>query len=119
MKRSIIRTATLAAVGVAVLAPAPAQGATRLTATVGPGFTITLKNAAGLKVRRVKAGAYTIVVRDLARNHNFHLKGLGVNKATGLAFKGARIWNVRLRKGVYTYVCDPHSFTMKSALRVI
>ena len=119
MKRSIARTATCVAVGAALLAPGSAQAATKLTATVGPGFTITLKNAAGKRVTSVKAGAYTIVVVDRATNHNFHLSGLGVNKRTGLAFKGRQTWNVRLRKGTYRYVCDPHAFNMKGSFRVV
>lgn len=120
MKRSVIRTATCAAVGAALLAPGSAQAAVpRLTATVGPGFTITLKSAAGKKVTSLRAGAYTVVVRDLGSTHNFHLKGAGVNKATGVPFKGRRIWNVKLRRGVYTYVCDPHAFTMKGAFKVV
>ena len=120
MKRSVVRIATCAAVGAALLAPGSAQAApTRLTATVGPGFTITLKNTAGKKVVSLKAGAYTIVVRDLGSTHNFHLTGLGVNKRTGVPFKGNMIWAVKLRKGVYKYVCDPHAFSMKGAFKVV
>lgn len=119
MTRSVVRTATCAAVGVALLAPGAAQAATKLTADVGPGFTITLKNAAGKKVTRLKAGAYTILVRDRAANHNFHLLGPGVDKRTALAFKGRQTWQVRLRRGAYRYVCDPHAFTMKGAFRVV
>jgi len=119
VKRSIVRTATCAAVGAALLAPGSAQAATRLTATVGPGFTITLKNVAGKKVTKLKAGAYTITVRDVASNHNFHLTGKGLNRATGVAVKGNRVWNVMLKRGVYKFVCDPHAFTMKGQFSVV
>lgn len=119
MKRSIVRTATVAAVGAALLAPGSAQAATKLTATVGPGFTITLKNAAGKKVTSLKAGAYTIVVKDVASNHNFHLTGAGVNKKTSVSAKVTTTWNVTLKKGTYKYVCDPHAFTMKGSFKVV
>ena len=125
MNRSITRTATCAVIGAALLAPAAAQAAPpkKLTAGVGPGFTITLKNAAGKKVTSLKAGAYTIVVVDRASNHNFHLIGRGVDKKTGLAFKGtlngARAWKVTFRKGTYRYVCDPHALAMKGSFRVV
>ena len=81
---------------------------TRLTGTVGPGFTITLKKG-GKLVRGLKAGRYRIVVTDRSDDHNFHLKGPGVNKRiTTVAFEGVRSATVRLRRGTYRYVCDPH-----------
>ncbi len=119
MKVSVLRTATCVAVGAALLAPGSAQAApTRLTATVGPGFTITLMNKAGKKVNRLKPGLYRIVVRDRSGGHNFHLTGAGVNKATSVGYVGTRTWTVRLRKGVYRYVCDPHAHNMKGSFRV-
>ena len=45
----------------------------------GPGFTITLKKN-GVKVRTLKAGKYTITVQDKSNQHNFRLKGPGLNK---------------------------------------
>jgi plastocyanin len=42
--------------------------------------------------------------------HNFHLKGPGVNKQiTSVAFVGTKTVTVKLTKGKYTYVCDPHA----------
>ena len=53
---------------------------TKLTGTVGPGFTITLKKA-GKKVTTLTAGTYSITVVDKSNIHNFHLRGPGgVNK---------------------------------------
>ena len=110
---------TLAAVSLAVAAPASAQGAT-LFGTVGPDDTIILKNAAGAKVTKIKAGTHTIVVTDKADDHNFHLSGSGVNKATGVKFKGKVPWKVKLAKGkTYRYVCDPHAGSMKGSFKAV
>lgn len=96
--------------------PPPAK---KLFGTVGPGFTISLKNAAGSRVRTVRAGTYVIVVRDRSRIHNFHLFGLGVNRKTGVAFTGTVTWKVKLVAGqVYRYRCDPHRASLKGSFRV-
>lgn len=102
-----------------VLAALPAQAATptKLVATVGPGFTITLTKA-GKKVRTLKPGRYTITVRDRSGAHNFRLRGPGLNKATGVAAVGTKTWRVTLRRGTYRYVCDPHVTSMKGSVRV-
>lgn len=116
-----IRLALATLVGAALLLALPATAgttATRLTATVGPGFTITLKKGT-TRVTRLKAGTYTIVVRDRSDDHNFRLRGPGVNKATGVAFVGTRTWTVRLRAGRYTYVCDPHATHMRATFRAV
>jgi plastocyanin len=90
----------------------------RLTATVGPGFTISLKTAGGVKVKSLAAGIYLITVRDRSNKHNFHLTGPGVNKATGVAFRGTITWRVTFRKGkTYRFRCDPHRRNMKGSFR--
>ena len=58
--------------------PAVAQ-AEDLFATVGPDFTISLRNAAGLSVTQLDPGPYRIVVDDRSDFHNFHLSGPGVS----------------------------------------
>jgi plastocyanin len=111
---------TLAAASVLALVVAAPTGAatTKLVASVGPGFTITLTKG-GKKVTSLKPGAYSITVNDKSTFHNFHLKGPRVNKATSVAFKGTpKAWTVTLRKGTYTYVCDPHASQMKGSFRV-
>ena len=70
--------------GLAVAAPAFGK-ATPLAATVGPGFTISVKKA-GVRVTTLKRGAYTIAVNDRSDLHNFRLRGPGLNRATGIAF---------------------------------
>ncbi len=114
------RFALLAALcALTLAAAAPAQAATKLVATVGPGFTITLKTASGTKVTRLKPGSYTITVRDRSNIHNFALKGPGVAKDSGVAFVGTRTWTVRLKAGKYTYVCTPHAISMIATFRVV
>ena len=101
-------------------APSAGMGPVKLIGTVGPGYTISLKKA-GVKVRTLKAGRYTVTVTDKSNIHNFHLKGPGVSKViTGTAFKGTKSVTVTLKKGTYTYVCDPHATipSMKGTFRV-
>lgn len=89
----------------------------KLIATVGPGFTITLTRN-GRKVIRLKPGTYTIVVRDRSNLHSFHLRGTGVNKATGIPFVGTRTWRVKFVVGLYRYRCDAHPLHMRGSFRV-
>jgi plastocyanin len=112
--RTFVFAAALAAVAtvLAVPGPASARANTTLIATDGPGFTITMSQ------KVVKAGAYTIVVRDRSPIHNFHLIGPGVNKLTSVAAVATSTWKVILRKGTYRFICDPHATTMKGLLRV-
>lgn len=100
-------------------APPPAGStASALVATVGPSFAISLKTASGARVRSLKAGRYAITVRDRSRSHDFHLSGRGVDRKTGVAFKGTARWNVTFRKGsVYRFRCDPHAATMRGSFR--
>lgn len=99
--------------------PPPAKPGT-LKAAVGPGFTISLKNKAGKRVKKVKAGKYKIKVRDRASIHNFHLVGKGINKKTGVGFVGRKTWKVRFKKGkTYRYRCDPHRKIMKGKFKAV
>jgi hypothetical protein len=121
MSRIAFLIAGLAA-AVALVAPSAGVGmgeATQLVGTTGPGFTITLKKA-GVKVKTLKAGKYTITVKDKSTVHDFRLKGPGLNKKiTSLAFKGSKTVTVKLVKGKYTYQCDPHVLQgMKHTFRV-
>jgi plastocyanin len=110
----------LAAGVVAALAAAPTTGGAtppKLLGTVGPNFTITLTKG-GKKLTKLKAGTYTLVVRDRSEFHNFHLTGPGVNRKTLVDGTGTRTWTVRLKKGRYTYVCDPHRVDMRGSFQV-
>jgi hypothetical protein len=92
--------------------------ATTLHATVGPGFTINIRNSAGVGVTRIPPGSYSIEVRDLSAEHNFHLRGPGVNRATTVADTGTTTWDVTLLTGTYAFNCDAHPGTMKGSFRV-
>jgi plastocyanin len=83
-----------------------------LTGTVGPGFTITLKQAKK-SVKTLAPGTYIVVVNDKSSIHNFHLTGPGVNKKTSVGKTGKSVWRLTLRQGTYRFVCDPHASTMK------
>ena len=99
--------------------PATSHGQTRtLTGTVGPGFTITLRDSSGARVQHLDPGTYTVVVNDLGDIHNFHLLGPGVNQLTGIEDMGPATWTVTFRDGIYTYQCDPQSTTMRGRFAV-
>jgi hypothetical protein len=106
----------------AVLVPGsarPAATATPLTGTVGPGFSISLRDAGGLGVTHLDPGDYTITVSDLSDMHNFHLFGPGnVDRATEVDTTGTATWIVTLVDGVYTYRCDAHPTQMRGTFRV-
>jgi plastocyanin len=80
-----------------------------LEGEVGPGFEIEVKQN-GEDAESISAGTYTLKVEDKSDIHNFHLIGPGVDEmVTEVPFKGEKTVTVRLRKGTYTYQCDPHA----------
>jgi plastocyanin len=113
--------AVAAAAALSVAAPTQAATPVKLNATVGPGFTISLKTLAGKKVTTLKPGVYSFVVSDKSRFHNWHLKG-GPTKLnrqlTTVAFVGTKTVTLTLRAGSYQFVCTPHASMMKGAFRV-
>jgi len=113
-------TILLAALTGVLAIAAPSQAALpKLTGKVGPGFTINLTKL-GKKVITLKAGTYSITVSDKSNIHNFHLRGPGaVNKEiTSIGFVGTKTVVVRLVRGTYKYVCDPHFTSMHGSFRV-
>ena len=116
MLRTRLALVTLVAGALVIVASASAATPT-LTGTDGPGFTITLKKGS-TKVTSLKAGKYKIVIKDLSNIHNFHLKGPGVDKKTGVGAKGTFTWTVTLKKGTYKFICDPHAAIMKGSFKV-
>jgi hypothetical protein len=106
----------------AVLVPAsarPAAKATALTGSVGPGFTISLKDSAGRGVSHLDPGDYTITVQNLntTAEHNFHLLGPGVDQATPFQ-AGTWTWNVTFTDGTFTFRCDAHPTIMRGSFTV-
>jgi plastocyanin len=112
----------LAATAVAALAVTGSGSAATpktVNGTVGPGFTITL-TMKGKKVASLKAGTfYRFVISDRADIHDFHLSGPGLNRVlTGVEFTGTKTFLLRLKKGTYRFVCDPHAGFMHGSFRV-
>ena len=117
-----MRSLLLGAVAAAALAATSsglAASAKSITGTVGPGFTIGLAMH-GKKVTKLKAGtAYRFVIRDRSSIHDFHLSGPGLNRVlTSVRFTGTKSFVLRLRKGSYRFVCDPHSGIMHGRFTV-
>lgn len=110
--RRLVTALVLAAALAAVPAYA-ARSAVTLLGSVGPGFEISLKNT-----RNIKPGTYRLIVNDKATSHNFHLRGPGVSVTTSVGGKGFKTFTVTLKRGTYTFVCDPHAFSMKGSFRV-
>jgi plastocyanin len=112
MTRILSAFATLGAALALVSGATAATTTGRLTATDGPGFTITMS------AKTVKHGIYVITVRDRSNIHDFHLIGPGVNKATSVAAVKTYTWKVTLKKGTYRFICDPHKTIMFGSLKV-
>ena len=111
----MIRAAALAAFAVALAAllgasegtAVPAQNP-KLFGTVGPEFSIVLRDAQGNRVTKIDPGTYDVEVEDLSDFHSFHLRGPGVNERTEVEFTGTVRWTVTFRDGNYEYVCNVH-----------
>jgi plastocyanin len=86
---------------VGALPPPPVK----LTGKVGPRKTISLKKGTA-PVKALAAGRYKLAVTDATRADNFHLIGPGVNKKTGVKFKGGASWTLTLKPGKYTFRSD-------------
>lgn len=81
--------------------------ATKLSASVGPGHRIALRNANGTKLTLLDGMTKVVIaVNDRSRVENFHLRGPGVNKATGRRFRGRVTWRLTLGPGTYVYRSD-------------
>jgi plastocyanin len=119
MRRIGLSLAAVVATAAVVLVPAYGKSnVVTLKGEVGPGFTIEVEKA-GKDLKTTKAGTYKIKVEDKATIHNFHLFGPGLNKKTGVSFKGDATWTIKLKAGRYTYQCDPHHLNgMRGHFRV-
>ena len=101
-----------AAIGLLAATSSSAAAPVTLTGTVGPGFTITLKQ--GLKtVKTLKAGTYTFTIHDKSPIHNFVVEGPGVARdITTPSFVGTKVVTLKLRHGKYKFYCRPHESQM-------
>jgi plastocyanin len=117
MFRALLLTLTVAAVAAILVSPVQAKSS-GLTGEVGPGYSIEVKKGSR-DLKTIKAGTYRIKVEDKASIHNFHLKGPGLNKKTGVSFMGETTWTIKLKPGIYTYQCDVHAASgMKGHFKV-
>jgi plastocyanin len=92
------------------------NGRRQLSASVGPGRAVGLRDVFGLKVTKLTAGAYVVTVRDRSTKDNFRLRGPGTNRATGITFRGAARWTLTLKAGTYTYSSDATKKLRRSVL---
>ena len=120
--------ALAATAAAALLLALPASAATPVfKGTVGPGFTISMAK------KPSKPGKITLTISDKAGSHNFHLRGPGGKEvqafdvkakktvksvATSVGSTGTSSFTFTLKKGTYTFVCDPHASSMKGAFAV-
>ena len=118
MSRTFL-TAAVAALALMLAGSALAATPKPVVGTVGPGFTIGLTQD-GKKVSKLKAGIpYRFTIRDRSSSHDFRLTGPGVNRViTGVAFTGTKSVTLTLKKGTYSFVCDPHASSMKGSFKV-
>ena len=108
-----ILTVAVTAVAAALALALPAVAATpTYKGTVGPGFTIKLAS------KPTKAGQIKLVVSDKSSQHNFHLRGPGVNVKTSVGQSGTKTFTITLKKGTYKFMCDPHKSFMKGSFKV-
>lgn|SRR5512146_629269 len=92
----------------------------KLVALVGTNdaFVISLRDASGNLVTHLDPGTYDISVSDRSQQHNFHLKGPGVDNTTPVEALQEVNWTVTFTDGRYSYVCDAHPTTMKGSFTV-
>ena len=121
MKRIALVLLAVALAAAAFLVSAQAS-TPKLTGTVGPGYTITLKQGAA-KVKTLKAGKYTFVINDKAAIHNFTIErqkgGPKIEKVlTGTSFQGKKTVTVTLKTGSWKYYCSIHEPQMFGFFKV-
>jgi plastocyanin len=83
-------------------------------------FKISLTNK-GKTVKTLKAGTYTFVIQDGSTIHNYELNGLNGKtwEFTSVGFKGTKSITIKLAKGKYTAVCEPHASFMFQRFTVV
>jgi hypothetical protein len=119
IRKSTFVLALIAAAAAASVAFASPQAAGTLNGTVGPGYTITLKQH-GKLVKTLKAGTYKLVISDKANIHAFSLDGPhGYAKDfTTVPSIGVKTFTVKLKAGSYKYYCPSHESIMFGHFKV-
>jgi hypothetical protein len=90
-----------------------------LRASVGPGFTISLRNEARRKVKSLVEGRYSVRLSDRSRRHSFHVKGKKFDAYTTVPamFTGTQGWG--FEDGKYRFFCDAHPGRMRGSFLVV
>lgn len=78
----------------------------RLTATVSASGAVSLTEARGHVVKRLRNGWYTVAIMVNSPNADFHLTGPKVQRVTRPRFTGVAIWGLHFLKGTYRYMSD-------------
>jgi plastocyanin len=118
VRRVIAIIAVVTALTVGGVALAAATDDPVLNGTVGPAFSISLRDATGTPVSTLAPGPVTIDVDDLSEEHNFHLVGPGVDVMTQVEEIGKKSFPLTLADGVYRFMCDPHNTRMRGQFTV-
>ena len=123
------RALLLAAVLVLVAA-IPASGVARptvgaaslvtydLEGGVDDDWSIWLVPPGGDNVQTLPPRSYVIDVSDASNEHNFHLRGPGVDRATALRREEYTTWTVTLAPGTYEYFSDSQPREMHETFTV-
>ncbi len=121
-RRMLIAVAVVVAATAVFATQISAMATPKLVGTVGPGFTISLKDSHGKKVTSLKAGKYSFVVSDKSRIHNFVLEqesgGKFEKDLTDVSQTGTKTVTVTLKKGTWKYYCKPHEAAMHGSFKV-
>jgi plastocyanin len=116
MTRKLIALAAGLAVTAALTTTALAGHASTpmLVGTDGPGYTITLKTAAGKAVTSLKAGSYKLVIHDKSSIHGWSLDGPhGFAKdIAAISAVGTKTVTLNLKAGKYKFYCPNHESVM-------
>jgi hypothetical protein len=113
MRHALLLAAVLAVVGLlpAVGDAGPTGGARSsaqydLEGGVDDDWSIWLVPPGGDNVTTLPPRAYVIDVSDSSKDHNYHLRGPGVDIATSLGREEYTVWTVTLAPGTYEYFSD-------------
>ncbi len=96
----------------------PASIATGLTIQGDVGKSTISLRVDGKSFKTLQAGSYTFVVADRSARQNFHLRGPGVNRSTGVKKAGRSTWTLKLGKGTYTFSSDATA-SLKGTFKVV